>query len=130
MSIKIDNLANSLQNLSLTIRNEDMATISAAKEIAHTLRNFSGRCEHLESFINSVDKFLDRYGRTTDNTLSEFVFAVICSKIVDEAGDFILCRPDLGTWPEVRKALREKYGNKIDRHVLQQRFTFLSRNRN
>ncbi|KAK9879626.1 hypothetical protein WA026_006692 [Henosepilachna vigintioctopunctata] len=106
-----------------------MATIQAAKEIANTLRQFTGRSEHLESFLNSADRFYERYGRTQDNSLSEFVFASICSKIIDEAGNFILCRPDLGTWPEVKQALKEKFGDKIDRHVLQQQFIFLTRNK-
>ncbi|KAL3279422.1 hypothetical protein HHI36_016933 [Cryptolaemus montrouzieri] len=61
-----------------------MSTIQAAKEIANTLSPFSGRSEHLEYFINAIDKFFDRYGRTADS-LSEFVFAAICSKIIDEA---------------------------------------------
>ncbi|KAK9877350.1 hypothetical protein WA026_017747, partial [Henosepilachna vigintioctopunctata] len=125
-NLNIDQLVNNLQNLHL---NKTMATIQAAKEIANTLRQFTGRSEHLESFLNSADRFYERYGRTQDNSLSEFVFASICSKIIDEAGNFILCRPDLGTWPEVKQALKEKFGDKIDRHVLQQQFIFLTRNK-
>lgn len=126
MSLSVDSLTTVLSELSIS----NMNTIQAAKEIANTLRHFSGKSEHLESFINSVDKFYDRYGKTTDNSLSEFVFAAISSKIVDEAGDFLLCRPDLGTWPEIKKALRDKFGDKIDRHVLQQQFIFLTKNKN
>ncbi|KAL3273140.1 hypothetical protein HHI36_014594 [Cryptolaemus montrouzieri] len=48
-----------------------MSTIQAAEEIANTLRPFSGRSEHLEYFINAIDKFFDRYGRTADNSLTE-----------------------------------------------------------
>ncbi|KAL3282389.1 hypothetical protein HHI36_005574 [Cryptolaemus montrouzieri] len=107
-----------------------MSTIQAAKEIANTLRPFSGRSEHLEYFINAIDKFFDRYGRTADNSLSEFVFAAICSKIIDEAGDFLLCRHDLNTWPEIKQALRTKFGDKTDRNVLQQQFIYLTKNRN
>ncbi|KAK9881378.1 hypothetical protein WA026_016269 [Henosepilachna vigintioctopunctata] len=87
------------------------------------------RSEHLESFLNSADRFYERYGRTQDNSLSEFVYASICSKIIDDAGNFILCRPDLQTWPEVKQTLKEKFGDKIDRHVLQQQFIFITRNK-
>lgn len=133
MSISVDSLVEGLNKMSLTGSNgtaSAVSTIHAAKAIAGTLRPFSGRSEHLESFINSVDKFYDRYGKTTDNSLSEFVFATICSKIIDEAGDFLLCRHDLDTWPEIKTALRNKFGDKLDRNVLQQQFIFLTRNRN
>ncbi|KAK9872564.1 hypothetical protein WA026_018699 [Henosepilachna vigintioctopunctata] len=110
-NFNIDQLVNNLQNLHL---NKTMATIQAAKEIANTLRQFTGRSEHLESFLNSADRFNERYGRTQDNSLSEFVFASICSKIIDEAGNFILRRPDLGTWPEVKQALKEKFDTHVD----------------
>jgi len=128
----VEILAESLQNLSIDseIINIEMATIQAAKEIASTIRHFSGRSEHLESFLNACDKFFERYGRTNDNSLNEFVFASIYSKIVDEAGDYILCRPDLNTWPQVKQALRDKFGDKIDRHVLQQQLVFLTRHKN
>ncbi|KAK9875503.1 hypothetical protein WA026_007897 [Henosepilachna vigintioctopunctata] len=98
----IDQFVNNLQTLNL---NNSMATIQAAKEIANTLRQFSGRSEHSESFLNSADRFYERYG------------------------NFILCRPDLQTWPEVKQALKEKFGDKIDRHVLQQQFIFPTRNK-
>lgn len=127
--MSVDNLIAKISEMSLSGSN-NAPTIQAAKEIAHTIRPFSGRNEHLESFINSVNKFYDRYGRTTDNSLSEFVFAAICAKIVDEAGDFLLCRPDLDTWPQVKDALRAKYGDRINRHVLQQQLIFLNRNKN
>ncbi|KAF2884143.1 hypothetical protein ILUMI_22032 [Ignelater luminosus] len=100
--------------------NANQPTIQAAKEIANTLRYFSGRGEHLELFIKTVDKFYDRYGRTIDNNLP---------KIIDEAGDFLMCRSDLNTWPEVKEALRNKLGNKLDKSILQQ-FIFLTKGTN
>lgn len=126
MSVSVEELANILGNMSLN----NTATIQAAKEIANTLRTFSGNSDHLETFINSVDKFHNRYGITTDNSLNEFVFSVICSKIISEAGDYILCRPDLETWPDVRDALRLKFGDRTDRNVLHQQFLYLNRNKN
>lgn len=125
----IEALSNSFDKIKIQDHSK-MVTIQAAKEIAYTLRPFSGRSEHLESFINAIDKFHTRYGTTSDNSLSEFVFASICSKIVEEAGDFILCRPDLNTWPEIKKALRDKFGDRLDRNVLQQQFIFLTRHKN
>lgn len=129
----IENLSESLSNMSLNgnnATNTNIPTIQAAKEIASTIKTFSGRSEHLEYFINSVDRFFNRYGRTTDNSLSEFVFAAICSKIIDQAGDFLLCRSDLNTWPEIKAALRNKFGDRTNRHILQQQFIYLSRGKN
>lgn len=66
-----------------------MATLAAKKEIAHNLRNFS------EPFIIVTDYL--------QSSLKEFVVASITSKLIDQAGDFIFCRPDLKTWPEIKK---------------------------
>ena len=125
----VNQLAERLNEMALN-GNNTTPSIQAAKEIANTLRPFSGRSEHLESFINAADKFHERYGRTTDNSLNEFVFVSICSKITDEAGNFILCRPDLNTWPEIKTILKNKFGDKVDRHVLQQQFIFLTKHKN
>lgn len=108
-----------------------MATIQAAKEIAHTLRSFSGRSEHLEFFINTIDKFYDRYfTNTQDESLKEFVIATIYSKITEEAGNHLLCHPELTTWPLIKFELRQKFGDKINRHTLTQQLNFLTRNKN
>lgn len=135
----LDNLISTLSNLRLenqsnstqSNNSETIMSLSAAKEIAHTLRTFSGRSEHLEYFINSVDTFYNRYAvGTTDESLKEFVHASIVSKLIDEAGDFIFCRPDLKSWPDIKNALRIKFGDKTDRNVLLQQLNFLCKNRN
>lgn len=111
--------------------NKKMATLMAAKEIAHTLKSFSGRAEHLEFFITSVDRFFNRYfAETNDETLKEFVFSTIQSKIIDEAGDFILCHPEFNSWPLIKNALRRKFGDKISRQTLSQQLNFLTRHKN
>lgn len=134
---ELDTLVEDFLNITLTetinsISNRTtMVSLTAAKEIAHTLRPFSGKSEHLEFFIASVDKFHKRYhDGTADESLKEFVFAAICAKLTDEAGDFILCRPDLKTWSEIKAALRLKFGDRVNRQVLLQQLTFLCRNKN
>lgn len=126
--MSIDSLVETLTQLSIS---DNMTTINAAKEIAHTLRPFTGRSEHLDYFINSVDIFYNRYAASSaDESLKEFVFASITSKIIDEAGDFLLCRPDLKTWADIKIALKLKFGDKTDRNVLLQQLNFLSKNKN
>lgn len=133
---EIEILAEELNNITITETfnntiDNTMATLAAAKEIARTLKNFSGKSEHLEFFIASIDKFYDRYfTNTNDASLKEFIFASICSKIIDDAGDFLLCRPDLTTWPEIRNALRQKFGDRVNRQVLSQQLNFLAKTRN
>lgn len=123
----ITEIANLLNNVSLN----EMATLTAAKEIAHTLKPFSGRSEHLEFFINSIDKFHTRYHTgTQDETLKDFVIATIYSKIIDEAGDYLLCHPELTTWPLIKSELRQKFGDKVNRHTLMQQLNFLTKNKN
>ena len=121
----IDSLTQSLSNISL-----NMTTLTAAKEIAHTLKSFTGNSDHLEFFISSVDKFYNRYYTgSIDESLKEFVFASICSKLTEEASDFLLCRPDLTTWPKIKDALRQRFGDRINRQVLAQQLNFLTRSR-
>ena len=127
----IEDIANNISNITLTDTEVEMVSLTAAKEIAHTLKSFSGRSEHLDFFIVSVDKYYIRYHEgTQDESLKEFVFASICSKIIDEAGDFLLCRPDLKTWPQIKTALRQKFGDRINRQVLSEQLNFLNRNKN
>lgn len=60
----LENLSNILNNMSLNARNtasgNNLPTITAAKEIANTIKPFTGRSEHLEYFINSNDKIYTR----------------------------------------------------------------------
>lgn len=126
ISESVNEILNLISNLSI----DNMTTLSAAKEIAHTLKPFSGKSEHLEFFVNSIDKFYNRYNIATDETLQEFVFATICSKIIDEAGDYLLCHPELTTWPLIKDELRNKFGDKINRHTLSQQLNFLSKYKN
>lgn len=74
-----------------------MATLQAAKEIAHILPVFDGEPLYLESFINLANKFHTSYGLSADNSLSDFVFMAILSKLKDKAANVILCRLDLNT---------------------------------
>lgn len=122
----IEEISALLNNITLN----EMATLTAAKEIAHTLKTFTGRPEHLEFFIKSIDTFYARYYSATDESLNEFLFATICSKIINEAGDYLLCHPELTTWPLIKIHLRQKFGDKINRHTLTQQLNFLTRHKN
>ncbi|XP_072397971.1 uncharacterized protein [Diabrotica undecimpunctata] len=105
-------------------------TIQAAKALADFLPTFNGDSLKLESFVQRCDKYYLTYGQTTDNTLNDFTFNVICSKLQDNVLNFIMCRPDLNTWPLVRETLKNNFGDRIDRQTLTKEFLQLTKGRN
>ncbi|KAL1487568.1 hypothetical protein ABEB36_015768 [Hypothenemus hampei] len=98
--------------------------------IAEYLPFFDGNKGQLECFIDRCDKFYNNYGRTTDSSLNDFVHNVICSKLKGNVGNFLICRPFLPSWPLIKEALREHYGDRIDRQTLTREFLQLNRHRN
>lgn len=110
--------------------NQTVNTIQAAKAIAEFLPIFTGESNQLESFIKRCDKFHTTYGMTPDNSLNDFTFNVIFSKLRGDVLNFVMCRPDLTTWPLIKIALRENYGDRIDRQTLTRDFLHLTKNRN
>lgn len=100
----------------------------ALKATVPLLKTFDGNINHLEAFINIIDKFYNRYYKN-DESQKEFVDLAIQSKLIGEANDFILTRPDLTTWPAIREALRLKFGDPISRQNLTQQLMFLTKPR-
>lgn len=101
----------------------------ALKATVSLLKTFDGNTNHLEAFINIIDTFYNRY-HAGDESQKEFVNLAIQSKLVGEANDFILTRPDLTSWPTIREALRLKFGDPISRQNLTQQLMFAIRNKN
>ncbi|XP_072375579.1 uncharacterized protein [Diabrotica undecimpunctata] len=105
-------------------------TIQAAKALADFLPTFNGDPLKLESFIQRCDQYYRTYGQTTDNTLKDFTLNVLCSKLQDNVLDFVMCRPDLNTWPLIRGTLRNNFGDRIDRHTLNKEFLQITKYKN
>lgn len=99
--------------------------ISAARNYGEILPRFSGKDFSLESFIIKVDKYHTKYGNGNDESLNEYVYCMICSRLTDEANAFMSCRPDLKDWPSLKEALRNKYGDLTDRKILMHQFKSL-----
>lgn len=83
----------------------------------------------MEAFINFIDTFYYRY-RTVDDSQKEFVNLAIQSKLIGDANDFLLSRPDLITCPGIKGALKLKFGDPISRQNLTQQLIFWTRHRN
>lgn len=93
------------------------------------LPTFSGIQNHLESFLNSIDEFYSLYNSTDANT-NKVVLAAIKSKLIDNAREFLLSRPDLTTWTAIKEALRQKFGDPITYHILIQQLQYFKINKN
>lgn len=98
----------------------------ALRSTVTLLKNFDGTPSRLEFFLNQIDTFHSRYFNN-DLSQQEYVMLAIRSKIVQSAEDFLLTRPDLKTWPEIKLALQQKFSDPITRANLQQQLIFLSR---
>ncbi|KAL1489560.1 hypothetical protein ABEB36_013513 [Hypothenemus hampei] len=93
------------------------------------LPTFSGKQEHLESFILSIDEFYSLYFNNSDEQ-RRLVTAAIKSKLVEDARNFYLSRPDLISWPEIKLGLRQKFGDPTTYFVLMQQLQYLKIERN
>ncbi|KAL1488826.1 hypothetical protein ABEB36_014622 [Hypothenemus hampei] len=93
------------------------------------LPTFSGKQEHLESFILSIDEFYSLYFNNSDEQ-RRLVTAAIKSKLVEDARNFYLSRPDLISWSEIKLGLRQKFGDPITYFVLMQQLQYLKIERN
>lgn len=119
-------------NLQTIIESSPSNTIKMSDALRATvslLKTFDGNNNHLEAFINVIDIFHNRY-YTGDESQKEFVNLAIQSKLIGEANDFVMTRPDLTTWPVIREALRLKFGDPISRQNLTQQLMFSVKNRN
>lgn len=102
--------------------------ISAARNYGDVIPRYDGNPETLESFLIKADKLYNRYGVTTDTTLNEYTFCLISSKLTNQAETFAATRSDLDTWPELKQALRTKFGDHTDRMTVSHKFKNLSIN--
>lgn len=93
------------------------------------LPTFSGKQEHLESFILAIDEFYALYYGNSE-AQKQLVTAAIKSKLVDDARNFYLSRPDLNDWLAIRVALRQKFGDPVTYLVLMQQMQYIKINRN
>lgn len=105
-------------------------TIQAAKAIADCFPIFDGNCMELEAFIFECDSFFNIFGTTTDNNLNHFAYSTIRTKLKGAVINFIMCRPDINTWPMIKQSLRENFGDRTDRQTLTREFLQLTKNRN
>lgn len=121
-----DELINLLDNLSL---NNDSPNMESLRFHTTLLPNFSGNQDHLESFILSIDEFYSLYS-TNGEAQKKLVLAAIKSKLVDDAKNFLLSRPDLIDWTPIKEALRQKFGDPITYPILMQQLQYVRINKN
>lgn len=127
-----DELVNLVESLSLE-NNTNLENNNSKMENVrfHTslLPTFSGIQHHLESFILAIDEFHALYYNNSEDQ-KKVVIAAIKSKLLDNARDFLLSRPDLTSWDSLKIALREKFGDPITYHILMQQLQYFKTNKN
>lgn len=121
-----DELVDLLENLSLDNNKPKMENLRFHTSLLPT---FSGNQDHLESFILSVDEFYSLYYNHGEDQ-KKVVLAAIKSKLVDDARNFLLSRPDLIDWNVIKVALRQKFGDPITYLILMQQLQYIKINKN
>lgn len=121
-----DELSTLVANLNLDNNSPKMENI---RFLTSLLPTFSGNQEHLESFILAIDEFYTLYFNTSDEQ-RKLVLAAIKSKLVDDARNFLLSRPDLTCWINIKEALRQKFGDPITYAILMQQLQYFKINKN
>lgn len=125
-----DNL--SLETLPITnnldITNSSENIMEGLRFHTSLLPSFSGVQTHLESFLISIDEFHSLY-HNNDADQQKIVLAAIKSKLTDDAREFLLSRPDLKTWPTIKEALRQKFGDPINYQILIQQLQYFKINK-
>src|ERR1700712_404073 len=82
------------------------------------LPNFSGTTEHLNNFVNSCDFVFDLYANINDVILQNYLIKAIQNKLTNRAQILIGSRIELNTWPLIKAALRDCFGDKRDLQCL------------
>lgn len=123
LSSLADNL-NLVANMPNQAQNTEQL-IAAAGNYGKVLPKFTRNSSTIETFISKVDTYYEKYGNTDNATLNEYVFCLISSRLTDEAENLAATRSDLNTWPLLKAALREKFGDLIDTKILAHEFKFL-----
>lgn len=122
-SLESDSLEESQNNSVRNMANQTTESlIAAARSYGEIIPKFEGKANTLENFIAKADKYYEKYGNTDDDTLTDYVFCMLSNKLINEANDFAICRPDLTDWPMLKAALRNKFGDFTDRKVLTHQF--------
>lgn len=99
------------------------------KAIVQLLKPFDGNSQYLEYFITNINEFHQTYF-TGEIAQKEFVVTAIKSKLINDAGNFLMSKPELKTWEDIREALRLKYGCPYSRQNLVQELMYTNRTKN
>lgn len=102
--------------------------IAAARNYADIVPRYNGDAERLVQFINMANKFFNKYGNTEDETLNDYTFGIILSKLEGAAGVFASTRPDIVTWPILSASLKTKFADHTDRLTIAHMFKNLTIN--
>lgn len=140
---EIDQLVASLNNTSLvdssdeeldlnmpqTAADNTTPNLQLLKMYVDTIPHYNGDPNTLEIFISSCDHLYDTYDAYSNPQLKQFLSRVVVGKLVDRAQILIGTRTELDSWPLIRQALRQSFGDQRNLDCLEQDLITLSPNR-
>lgn len=103
------------------------ADINDLKLFGDLLPKFSGNSHELQSFIVEIENYIEKFGSTGNSRINQYCFAMIKSRIIDEARIIINSGPIPNSWVELKQALINKFGFRINFDVLQDQYQNLRR---
>lgn len=140
-----DELSRSLANFSLdhdsdssgeientrirNIRNINIMALDLQKlaQLSALIPKFNGEENQLGSFIRGVDTLIKHCGVPTPNADQwEIILCTVYQKLEGPAQDLINSRPELITWPPIRKLLTENFADHKSLAIWQQEITMLN----
>lgn len=105
-------------------------TMESLKLNLDILPKFNGESDKLDSFILRIDKFFKTY-HDESNSVSQksFVNDAILSKLDGNALDFALTNPQYNTWPLLKTALQNRFGEQTSLENLLSSLNHIKRNK-
>lgn len=127
-TIQLDELRSVLEEIEAV----NQSKMDLLKLHAECLPKFNGKSELLEGFIMEIDKFFNKYHETagTSEIQKEMVLLLIKTKIIDEAQIYIQSNPQFDTWPEIKQALKDRFGEQTTIEMLQNQLNYMKINKN
>lgn len=80
--------------------------------------------DSLEVFASRVDKFYNNCGSMADDTLNDYKFCLILSKLKWRAEQFVTTRTDIEKYEDLKSALNTKLGDHTEGQTLAHKLGF------
>ena len=91
---------------------ENQPNLQLLKMQVYVIPYYNANSNALTSFLQSCDYIFQAYNAFNDPILNNYLVKVVQNKLTDRAKLLIGCRTELNTWPLIRNALNDCFGDK------------------